>query len=395
MSCFLLYNDGMKKYLTGEFAKKAGVTERTLRFYDKKGLLKPSVNPDNNYRMYTDNDFIKLQNILILKQIGFSLEDIQILISRKDRKSLVDMLNTQKELVNQKLDYFRNLKQAIEVTEKSIEGRRIDWDKMMHLMHLLTGDGIIEHYKDSHQLTTRISLHQKYTVGEVDWYDWIYSQIKLTHTNRILEVGCGEGSLWKNRKISFRHREIFLSDKSEGMVESARKNLGNDFNFLCFPLENIPFKDHYFDVVIANHTLFYLHDMKSGLKEIVRVLDDKGVFYTTTYSKNHLKEITDMAKEFDNRITLSDEPLYEVFGMENGKRQLRKYFTDVEMHIYQDQLLVTSASDLYDYIMSCHGNQLSVIGNRSDEFISFLEDKLKDNGLLVNKEACLFICKNM
>ena len=65
-----------KCYTTGEFAKKAKVTIRTIRYYDKKGILQPSFRNDAGYRMYTDQDFLKLQKVLSLKYLGFSLEEI-------------------------------------------------------------------------------------------------------------------------------------------------------------------------------------------------------------------------------------------------------------------------------------------------------------------------------
>ena len=66
----------MRYYKTGEFAKMANVSIRTIRWYDKQGLLKPTMIAENGYRLYTDKDFVKLQQILSLKQLGFSLEEI-------------------------------------------------------------------------------------------------------------------------------------------------------------------------------------------------------------------------------------------------------------------------------------------------------------------------------
>lgn len=65
-----------KLFTTGEFAKKAGVTIRTLRYYDKIGLLVPSSHNELGHRLYSKEDFGKLQKILTLKFIGLSLEDI-------------------------------------------------------------------------------------------------------------------------------------------------------------------------------------------------------------------------------------------------------------------------------------------------------------------------------
>ena len=55
----------------------AGVTLRTIRYYDKIGLLKPSHILDNGYRQYCNKDLITLQKILALKELGFSNNDIQ------------------------------------------------------------------------------------------------------------------------------------------------------------------------------------------------------------------------------------------------------------------------------------------------------------------------------
>ena len=70
----------MKKegyYSSGEFAKMAKVTLRTIRYYDKQNLLKPSYVNENGARFYTDGDFMKLQQILLFKYLGFSLSEIR------------------------------------------------------------------------------------------------------------------------------------------------------------------------------------------------------------------------------------------------------------------------------------------------------------------------------
>lgn len=65
-------------YMTvGELAKKMGTTVRTLQYYDTEDLLKPSAESEGGRRLYTDKDMIKLHQILSLKSLGFSLEDIK------------------------------------------------------------------------------------------------------------------------------------------------------------------------------------------------------------------------------------------------------------------------------------------------------------------------------
>ena len=68
----------MKKdgyYSSGEFARMAHVTLRTVRYYDKQDILKPSLVTESGARFYTDEDFARLQQILLLKYLGFSLDD--------------------------------------------------------------------------------------------------------------------------------------------------------------------------------------------------------------------------------------------------------------------------------------------------------------------------------
>ncbi|RJE87699.1 MerR family transcriptional regulator [Paenibacillus sp. 1011MAR3C5] len=69
-------SDAEKTYAIGAFAKLTGVTERTLRFYDRKELLTPSGRNAQGHRYYTERDLLRLQQILTLKYLDFSLEEI-------------------------------------------------------------------------------------------------------------------------------------------------------------------------------------------------------------------------------------------------------------------------------------------------------------------------------
>ena len=60
----------------GELAKRTGLTVRTLHHYDDIGLLKPSLHTESGHRLYTAGDVARLQQVLSLRQLGFSLEQI-------------------------------------------------------------------------------------------------------------------------------------------------------------------------------------------------------------------------------------------------------------------------------------------------------------------------------
>jgi len=65
------------QYSVKKLAKMSGVSARTLHYYDEIGLLTPSRNPHNGYRLYRQGDLLRLQQILFLRELGLSLDEIQ------------------------------------------------------------------------------------------------------------------------------------------------------------------------------------------------------------------------------------------------------------------------------------------------------------------------------
>lgn len=66
----------------GQLARRTGLTIRTLHHYDEIGVLKPSLHSEAGYRLYTGADVARLQQVLSLRQLGFSLEDIRDCLNR-------------------------------------------------------------------------------------------------------------------------------------------------------------------------------------------------------------------------------------------------------------------------------------------------------------------------
>lgn len=380
----------MNYYKTGQFARLANVSERTIRYYDKIGLLKPSFVMENGYRQYSDLDLLKLQKILSLKHLGFSIEEIFPMVM--DNTNLKESFELQIDLIEDKISHLQSLKDAL---KRASNSSNLSWNMILSLVQLSNEEtNIIEQYKNAKNLNDRICLHEKYSTNSQGWFNWLFEKIDFSKVNRLLELGCGNGKLWQENKIDLRNREIFLSDISEGMVDEVRNKLGSDFNCIVADAEKIPFKDAYFDSIIANHVLFYLNDLNQGLKEISRVLKPNGVLYCSTYGSNHMKEITDIVQSFDSRVNLSNHSLYDVFGLENGESILKQYFTTVQRMDYQDSLEITESKPLIDYIMSCHGNQNEILGPRLNEFKEYIEELLQNDGkIVVTKQAGLFVCE--
>lgn len=377
----------MNYYKTGQFAKLANVSERTIRYYDKIGLLKPSFVMENGYRQYSDLDLLKLQKILSLKHLGFRIEEIFPMVM--DNTNLKESFDLQMHLIDDKISHLQSLKDAL---KRASQSQDLSWNMILSLVQLSNEETtIIEQYKNAKNLNDRILLHEKYSTNKQGWFSWLFEKIDFSRINRLLELGCGNGKLWQENKVELRNREIFLSDISDGMIDEVRNKLGSDFNCIVANAEKIPFKDAYFDAILANHVLFYLNDLNLGLKEISRVLKCDGIFYCSTYGKEHMKEITEIVQNFDARINLSNHSLYDIFGLENGEAILKHYFSNVERMDYQDSLEITESKPLIDYIMSCHGNQNEILGPRLFEFKEYIESILKSEGkIIVTKQVGMF-----
>lgn len=388
-------------YTSGEFARKAKVTLRTIRYYDRQGILKPSKVAENGYRLYTDADFAKLQKILSLKYLGFSLEEIMTMtINDGDRDFIRESIGLQLNLVQKKMEHLKLVEQSLKDTARRMEqSEEIDWNEVMELLHVTNMEkGLVEQYKNASNLDIRIGLHQKYSQNPLGWFPWIYEQMNLQKNDQVLEIGCGTGELWKGMEPKLPEGvHVTLSDRSEGMIRDAKKHLNDQeerFSYEVIDCRKIPKEDNSFHKIVANHVLFYLEDRILGLKEIKRVLKPGGVFFCSTYGKQHMQEITKLVKDFDDRITLSDHKLYDVFGLENGKKQLEMVFSQVKQKDYEDELLVDKPELLISYILSCHGNQHEYLNHRYLEFKDFVRKRITEQGTMkITKSAGIFICK--
>lgn len=118
----------------GRFARLAGVTIRTLRYYDEKGLLKPSAHRESGYRLYSLKDLVKLEQIVTLKFIGLSLEEIQDIL-RNGEPDLERILVLQQQIVDEKIRNLTAVARALQKAGESLrKNREADWNDFIHII---------------------------------------------------------------------------------------------------------------------------------------------------------------------------------------------------------------------------------------------------------------------
>lgn len=394
----------MKKdgyYSSGEFARMAGVTLRTIRYYDQHNILKPSLVSDSGARFYTDADFARLQQILLLKYLGFSLEDIrEMTFEDPDSHFMLNALNIQLKLVRDRIEQMQLVEKTLLDTAKAIsEEHTVDWSRMLDLIHLTVMEKSLKNqYQNASNISSRINLHSLYSVNPQGWFPWLFQQCQLKQGMRILELGCGDGALWtQNLSLLPSNVHITLSDISEGMLRDTRRAIGSQdsrFSFQSFDCHHIPDNLGQFDLILANHVLFYCEDISKVCRQVQTHLAPAGRFLCSTYGASHMQEVSELVQSFDERITLSAEHLYERFGKENGAHILAPYFSQVNWTAYEDELIVTDAEPLISYILSCHGNQNQYLPDRYKDFRALVKKKT-EHGFHITKNAGIFLCENV
>ena len=235
-------------------------------------------------------------------------------------------------------------------------------------------------YKDSSNLDARITLHQRFSVNPNGWHPWVFDHFDLPPRCRILELGCGPGSLWlENLDRIPTGWEITLTDFSAGMLEEARRNLEKQrtFQFKVIDAQSIPFEGGSFDAVIANHMLYHVPDRLAALKEIRRVLKPTGHFYATTAGNQHLVEIANLIGKFDPELTSWGMEATSSFTLENGKAQLSQGFAKTRVYRYENALEVTEVDPLVDYILS---GRAHILTRRRAAFREFIARTMESRG---------------
>lgn len=384
----------------GKFAEKSGVTLRTLRYYDKIGLLKPSSYSTYGHRLYNLEDFSKLQKILTLKFIGLSLEDISKIMNYDvNHRDLKKSLEIQKKIMKEKIYHIEAVIKSIEEAENMMDKEKeLNWNKFVNIINIITTDQKwMEQYENASNLRARIKIHELFSTNKQGWMKWFFNHLNLPDKVSILELGCGDGMLWqKNLNKIPEGWNITLTDFSPGMLEDAKKNLTLNlkrFKFDIIDVQHIPYKDNSFDVVIANHMLYHVTNVDKALSEIYRILKPGGYFYASTVGKKHMEEMREIIKRANlDNITTDSWNLTESFQLENGLDKIKVWFKNVTVKRYNDNLKLKTVEPLMDYIFSMPGNTQNTFDkNNINNLKDFLESEINKNGYIyITKDTGFF-----
>lgn len=392
------------QYTAGELAKLCGVSSRTIRFYDEKKILTPCAYSEAGYRLYDEQSIQRLQKIVMLKFLNFSLEQIAEIMQTEDidiRKSLREqelMLIEKKENILRTID-------AVKRTEESSDKEL--WENMLRIIEITKDrEDVVAQYATDENLRNRLTIHD-YSTAKQGFYDWLFEQNEFKNNMKILDIGCGNANLWK----AFAHRlpnnlEIHLVDYSEGMLQSAQKNVEEILKQypeknLTFIIEkrdatNFSYPISGFDRIMANHMLYHL-SRESRLQlypKISKLLACGGRFSCSLIGREHMKELHDFIEEYYPSIGFPSMK-FDIL-LETAKQELKDYFKVISIEEQQNDLLVPDEELVFNYIGSYSKAAKDIISKEKELLLERVCSKKNADGYMyIHKSTGNVVCEKL
>lgn len=158
-------------YRTSEFAKRVGVTVRTLHHYDRLGLLKPGGRTRSGYRLYGERELERLEQIVTLKFLGLPLRQIKSLLSRQ-KLDVATTLRLQRELLEEKRRRVELALRAVGEAENTLRSRPLAWEdlrKIVEVIEMQSNTEWMKRYYTPEQLESLRSRSHLAERGQRDW----------------------------------------------------------------------------------------------------------------------------------------------------------------------------------------------------------------------------------
>lgn len=237
-------------YTVKQLAKIAGVTVRTLHYYDEIGLLEPSFTKENGYRCYEEKELVKLQQILFFRELEFPLEDIVQMINTPEFNAL-EALADQRKLLEMKRARLEGLLETIDTTVKRLkEGQKMSTDDLFASF----ATSQIEQYKGEVRAKWGNTAIYKQSVERIkEWTKEDFKRIKeegqaiTLSLSKLMDKGVASAEVQKQIERHFQHINQFYDCSYE-----MYRNLGSMYS------EDVRFAENY--NTVAPHLAEFMRD---------------------------------------------------------------------------------------------------------------------------------------
>lgn len=279
-----------KSYNINEVAKLFNITTNKIRFYEKKGLIRPFREADNEYRKFTDEDIFMLQAILLYRCIGLSIDDIKDIFKDNTTSNYLNHFNRQWEVVNSEIHRLNDVRFSIgKIIDNIYNNENIEsyndifkiienTNKLNEIRNNWSDKWNFDNWADSYdndvlEDITNIKMYKNYNLI----LDSVYNlAVDFNNSNiSVLEIGVGTGNL--AGRFLENNYDIVGIDQSREMLNVAKKKYLK-LKVRIGEFLKIPFDNKAFDVIVSTYAFHHLNNEEKSIAigEMLRVLKDNG-----------------------------------------------------------------------------------------------------------------------
>ncbi len=285
----------MTQWYVKDLSKLTGVSVQTMHHYDRIGLLKPSVRLANGYRLYSEKDLLKLQQIIALKFFGFELSKIKFLLDREmDVRAHLEAQSG--VLAEQAKTLLKASKTLDSIISDCGDSKSIPWEKVIQMIEV-------------------------YTMTQAVEKTWV---AKALNPDELKELAGFEASL--NKRFSEKEKQA-LQQSWTDLVEEIQRNLDQDpsgpigfeLGKRCMDRINNMYTDKYAGLKKTIWEKGFMAGHSDISPEVVTWLDNaiSAYYFGRIYSildKAGSNPSPELAKEWQRLMT-------EMYGHEEGGKQ--------------------------------------------------------------------------
>jgi len=389
----------MNKYYTiGQLAKLAGISTKTLRVYERKGLLLPERNGENGYRMYGEEAVKTMEKIQMMKYLDFSLDQIADFLQLYENVSRENMLLDQKRLLEKKREQLNTVIAHVDRAVKECRGEEQDGNAFLKAL------GTIVRNQRADELVGRLRRHADEPRG---WSRFIFDRAELRPNMRVLDAGAGYGNLWRynQERLPKRlnvtcvdkhntHMDTFCADIQEGSL--AESTAHSEFSFVWDDLETMSLNKPY-ERIFFNHVVSHIGDRDALYRKFLAALSDDGVFVCTWGGLLLYEKLQPLLREFLEPEEYAElDKLYHkhIAHVEVWEKELDAVFPIVEKHAYVITLHFGSAEEFMEYIQQVCRPVREILEIRRREFLEFLKWFENEQGQFTfERDTYLYCCR--
>ncbi|MDE7273536.1 MAG: MerR family transcriptional regulator [Lachnospiraceae bacterium] len=405
-----------ERYTAGELAELAGVSSRTIRYYDKKGLLKPVAYTEGGYRLYDRQSAMQLQKIKLLQYAGLSLKQIDRMIESQSEESLAEILWGQKLLLEQKRNQMNQVIASLEDALFACSQTDNEREKMEAVLDIL-------HVKDMEApFDYRYALYETYSPNQQNWFQWVYDQLQVCSGAAILDMGCGHGNLWirnwtripegvtitvvEKLSSAIDFLEQFYLENKKFLQKDVkfifwRQDLEHDFLGPCQCKGNLSSgwsggsaqadseqdctkaQREKYDRIVANHLWDFIADKDALMEKAKCILNKEGFMLSTYSSYGFMEEVNRLFADVSAGVDFTKLTACQKNRRELLEQKFCAHFAKVRHDVFQNHLTgITDAKVLTEYIEKHYPAEYAAHASAWREIARKVDQNIAEQGAL-------------